>query len=473
MGMCKKCKKVFSASEMKDGLCKGCMSEEEREAFEKELENKQKKQEAELKEYGDRQDMKSNKKNSSFWGGRYTRVDFLLKGLLPIVVVLVLLYFLLESTMESDLLINTLYIFVGLAFIGLVWALIKRGRDIGLYPIYTIFLLVLVIFLTEALLDGILSEYGDFFFVPFVLFLLFFILMPSSKKDKIVLKKFEKIVLAILSLIGVATLIYFNIPNKTTIIGDLMWQDEDVEDIVAPKLWDEAVSYCNQLILDGYNDWRLPSKDELEKVKVDKFVGKNFRGKTYWSSSTSMYDDEKMGFTVSIYQGGSISIDKSGINDYSKNDVLCVRDLSKENKKNIESLDITTINYLDDNNQTNKIMWQDELYTKQERKAYLLHKEGKVLNFNDAIDYCKNLELGGYTDWYLPTSKELEFLYKKREDLTNYISKDFWVQSSYVNKKTGKKISNLVINFNDGEQYLVNGINYNYVRCIRTGEGDK
>jgi len=45
----------------------------------------------------------------------------------------------------------------------------------------------------------------------------------------------------------------------------LMWQQETT----APMTWGETLSYCEDLILAGYDDWRWPSRDELLSI-VDK-----------------------------------------------------------------------------------------------------------------------------------------------------------------------------------------------------------
>jgi len=46
-----------------------------------------------------------------------------------------------------------------------------------------------------------------------------------------------------------------------------------------------AARICNDLVLNGYNDWFLPSKDELNQLYLQKTVVGGFAGSYYWSSS--------------------------------------------------------------------------------------------------------------------------------------------------------------------------------------------
>ena len=52
-----------------------------------------------------------------------------------------------------------------------------------------------------------------------------------------------------------------------------------------------AAQLCNDLIEGGYSDWFLPSKDELNKLYINKDAIGGFAAYCYWSSSeSSAYD---------------------------------------------------------------------------------------------------------------------------------------------------------------------------------------
>jgi hypothetical protein len=46
-----------------------------------------------------------------------------------------------------------------------------------------------------------------------------------------------------------------------------------------------AAIICDQLVLNGYNDWYLPSKDELQELYLQQAVVGGFTGNYYWTSS--------------------------------------------------------------------------------------------------------------------------------------------------------------------------------------------
>jgi len=82
--------------------------------------------------------------------------------------------------------------------------------------------------------------------------------------------------------------------NITQIVTDkntsLMWQDsEDVTTL--RKVWEDAISYCQNLELGGYDDWYLPSLDELKSVETAPATYDNIfqhtNGGGIWTSTQS------------------------------------------------------------------------------------------------------------------------------------------------------------------------------------------
>ena len=130
----------------------------------------------------------------------------------------------------------------------------------------------------------------------------------------------------------------------------LIWQDNaDVESVTKQWLTDEnydicddnnsapecydtsgdtATSYCENLELGGYSDWRLPTSKELEGIvdygrtdpSIDTSVFQHTSSNYYWSSTTYEYYHEDA-WNVNFYYGGVYDGTKG--NDLY---VRCVRD---------------------------------------------------------------------------------------------------------------------------------------------------
>jgi hypothetical protein len=87
------------------------------------------------------------------------------------------------------------------------------------------------------------------------------------------------------------------IRDKTTSINTLMWQNDGT----SPRLnWNDAKSYCAKLNLAGFNNWVLPSKDELVALYKSRKKLKNYKASDYWSSTTYAGDTT---FAWDVYFG--------------------------------------------------------------------------------------------------------------------------------------------------------------------------
>ena len=65
-------------------------------------------------------------------------------------------------------------------------------------------------------------------------------------------------------------------------------------------------------------------------------------------------------------------------------------------------------------------------------------------NWSLAIDYCEELDLGGYDDWRLPNSNELSSLVDRNRTtpaidpaFTNVVSNYYWSSTTYVGSSDG------------------------------------
>lgn len=123
----------------------------------------------------------------------------------------------------------------------------------------------------------------------------------------------------------------------TDLATGLMWQDKSYEQ---RKKWKNAVAYCNQTYA-GYNDWKLPTYQELLTIKdnsknpaivsgIKNISYKNtYPSDAYWSSSNYDSNFENIKKVVVFYQNGE---DFGGEIHSDKNYCRCVR-----NEKNIHN----------------------------------------------------------------------------------------------------------------------------------------
>lgn len=105
----------------------------------------------------------------------------------------------------------------------------------------------------------------------------------------------------------------------------LMWQDDSAAKSVK-KSWSSAKSYCTNLALAGYSDWRLPSYEELLSiVDYDRYkpaimpAFHNVASLYYWSSSVAV-SDAKYAWDVNFKSGNTGYGSKAG-----EGYVRCVR----------------------------------------------------------------------------------------------------------------------------------------------------
>ncbi|MCK9422815.1 MAG: DUF1566 domain-containing protein [Bacteroidales bacterium] len=71
-----------------------------------------------------------------------------------------------------------------------------------------------------------------------------------------------------------------------------------------------TVRFCNDLLLNGYSDWFLPSLDELELMFQRKTIIGGFVDAFYWSSSE--YDADHAWLVYFGFLGQSIDIKGGG-----------------------------------------------------------------------------------------------------------------------------------------------------------------
>ena len=105
----------------------------------------------------------------------------------------------------------------------------------------------------------------------------------------------------------------------------LQWQD-NADAKTVRKTWSEAIEYCENLSLGGYDDWRLPNINELRSIvdytRFNPAMNPTFQNvvsSAYWSSTTDASGSSNAWY-VSFYDGHDVWRGKS-VSVY----VRCVR----------------------------------------------------------------------------------------------------------------------------------------------------
>lgn len=119
----------------------------------------------------------------------------------------------------------------------------------------------------------------------------------------------------------------------TSTINDLMW--EDTKEAANTNInWDKANTYCANLKIANYNDFRLPFIDELHELYENKNkIYNGYGGKFYWSDSS--FNDKQEIWTYSIGKNFEDGTNQKSIKEFEQARVRCVRDIEIEEKKDI------------------------------------------------------------------------------------------------------------------------------------------
>ena len=108
--------------------------------------------------------------------------------------------------------------------------------------------------------------------------------------------------------------------------NNLMWQDND-EVTVYLETSITAKVYCENIVLNGYIDWRVPTINEIINIiDVDEknSIDKNFKflKPNFYSTNSTFIEDQELLWGVN-FKSGTITTDKKTNENY----IRCVRDI--------------------------------------------------------------------------------------------------------------------------------------------------
>ena len=201
----------------------------------------------------------------------------------------------------------------------------------------------------------------------------------------------------------------------TDLNTSLMWQQ--TPDFNNLKTWDEAGEYAENLVLAGYDDWRLPTIKELYSLVAfygsmrtqTPYLDTNYFDFQYPDPSTGLRDMDAQYWSGTRYVGTTMRGDQSAfgfnfadgrIKSYPINRgpggspmaryVRCVRGSTSYGENNFVDNSDGTITDL-----ATGLMWMKT-------------DSSTTMNWEQALEYSENLVYAGYEDWRLPNAKELQ-----------------------------------------------------------------
>lgn len=214
----------------------------------------------------------------------------------------------------------------------------------------------------------------------------------------------------------------------------------ECSEVLGERNWREARDLCSEYRGGGYDDWRLPEKDELKFIYLNlKRTGIILYKNGFWSfTKTSSVHSWSLDFSDGSFSDSGHSFDYS---------VLAVRSFTVETKPLIAK-DVKK-----EQSKTNNEIASENIEKKNKGEELKKYKIGDIgpggglvfyiegnhayecsgilgnRNWSKAKTLCSKYNGGGYNDWYLPTQDELDYIYQNLRK-SGRISYNGWFWSS-------------------------------------------
>lgn len=302
-------------------------------------------------------------------------------------------------------------------------------------------------------------------------------------------------------------------------VGDLYVQTKDLSS-EAGLNFNSAELLCENSIVGGFDDWRLPTIEELALLYNNKEAIGGFASAIYWGSRGYGLDfttgnqgssygtnnlfrvravrkDEQPEFetrpvividkTTALFNGyienaGNPPYIERGFAYSSETTVPTIEDAKvitpgngtkeysatvyglKENTTYFVRAYVTTLEETYYGN-TESIILTEPDYIVLVEERFMVQKydiSDGTMAYSTAAYACNSSILGGFDDWRLPTVSELNAFYRKKEQIGNFKDGVYWSKDSYVsNYKYG-------VNFVTGDVLSVSVLYSDcYVRAVR------
>jgi hypothetical protein len=218
----------------------------------------------------------------------------------------------------------------------------------------------------------------------------------------------------------------------------------------------DALSNAN---FGGYSDWRLPTLKELASIVNVENRNNNING-TYFPNTQSSFYWSSTSHAKNLDAIWGLSFDSGSCSaQYAEFSSIVGYVLAVHGGQSNPT-------FVDNNNGTvtdtsTGLMWQ------QDTSDY-------PMIWKDALSYCENSTLAGYTDWRLPTKKELQSLmdFSRYNPAINTMYFPNTASDYYWSSTTGDWNASFAwyVNFGYGFDRFCDKSQNNYVRAVRGGQ---
>jgi hypothetical protein len=216
-------------------------------------------------------------------------------------------------------------------------------------------------------------------------------------------------------------------------ITGLMWQKVDGGEMTI----ENAITYCSDLTLAGYDDWRLPSPIEsfsiLNQQNNNPAINNTYftaTGAEYWWTSAYQINDANKVWVTNA--GG-------GIGNHPKSETISAGGIKRFHARAVRQVLAPTniaSRFLDNSDGTITDLFTDLVWPKTVSAA--------TYTWEQALGYAENLDLAGFSDWRLPNIKELQSLSDpsliapsvNNTAFENMVVNHYWSSTSLPNQTT-------------------------------------
>ncbi len=214
----------------------------------------------------------------------------------------------------------------------------------------------------------------------------------------------------------------------------------ECSEVLGERNWREARDLCSEYRGGGYDDWRLPEKDELKFIYLNlKRTGIILYKNGFWSfTKTSSVHSWSLDFSDGSFGDSGHSFDYSvlAVRSFTvETKPLIAKDVKKEQSKTNNEIASENIEKTNKGEELKKYKIGDIgpggglVFYIEGNHAYECSGILGNRNWSKAKTLCSKYNGGGYNDWYLPTQDELDYIYQNLRK-SGRISYNGWFWSS-------------------------------------------